>query len=137
MTLIIKSKTRIQFLNITKQVQEAVKQTDIQEGICNIYVPHTTAGITINESADPAVPADIISTLEQLAPLDANYKHMEGNSDAHIKTLLTGTSVTIPILEGNLGLGTWQAVFFTEYDGPRTRKLQIMTIGTNGRTSNS
>jgi secondary thiamine-phosphate synthase enzyme len=80
---------------------------------------------------------DLISTLELLAPLDANYQHMEGNSDAHIKTLLTGASVTIPIVEGSLALGTWQAVFFTEYDGPRTRKLQIMTIGTNDKTSNS
>ncbi|MFQ5976917.1 MAG: secondary thiamine-phosphate synthase enzyme YjbQ [Candidatus Heimdallarchaeota archaeon] len=130
-TLTVKSKARVQFLNITKEVRKAVKQANIQEGICNVYVPHTTAGVTINESADPAVPTDIISTLEQLVPLDANYKHLEGNSDAHIKTLLTGSSVTIPIIKGNLGLGTWQAVFFTEYDGPRTRKLQIMAIGTN------
>ncbi|MFX0115196.1 MAG: secondary thiamine-phosphate synthase enzyme YjbQ [Candidatus Hodarchaeota archaeon] len=132
-TLAVKSKARVQFLNITKQVQEAVKQTNIHEGICLVYVPHTTAGATINESADPAVPADIISSLEQLVPLHSNYTHMEGNSDAHIKTLLTGNSVSIPIAKGNLSLGTWQAIFFTEFDGPRKRKYQIIVVESNSK----
>jgi secondary thiamine-phosphate synthase enzyme len=127
-TLTIQSKTRVQFLNITKQVQEAVSKTDVQEGICIVYVPHTTAGITINESADPAVPADILAKLDDLVPQFGNYKHAEGNSDAHIKTLLTGSSVTIPIIQRKLSLGAWQAVFFCEYDGPRSRKAHLTVI---------
>jgi secondary thiamine-phosphate synthase enzyme len=88
-------------------------------------VSHTTAGITINESADPAVPSDILGRLETLVPESAGYRHMEGNSDAHIKTLLTGSSVMVPVDRGRLVLGTWQAIFFTEYDGPRNRKVCV------------
>ncbi|MFX1513469.1 MAG: secondary thiamine-phosphate synthase enzyme YjbQ [Promethearchaeota archaeon] len=127
----IKSKKRVEFLNITTRIKQVVKDANIKQGICSIYVPHTTAGITINESADPAVPVDIISQLEQLVPLHGNYKHAEGNSDAHIKTLLTGNNVTIPLIEGQLALGTWQAIFFCEYDGPRNRRAQIMIIRGN------
>ncbi|MHA2368079.1 MAG: secondary thiamine-phosphate synthase enzyme YjbQ [Candidatus Hodarchaeales archaeon] len=127
LTLTIRSTDHIQFLNITEQIREAVNEKGVHEGICVAYVPHTTAGITINESADPAVPADIVSKLNQLVPRDENYRHAEGNSDAHIKTLLTGNSVTIPISKG-LVLGHWQAVFFCEYDGPRTRKVHVTII---------
>ncbi|MFX0113745.1 MAG: secondary thiamine-phosphate synthase enzyme YjbQ [Candidatus Hodarchaeota archaeon] len=127
-TLTFQSKARIQFLNITKQVQEAVSKIDVEEGVCIVYVPHTTAGITINESADPAVPADILAKLEEVVPQNGKYKHAEGNSDAHIKTLLTGSSVTIPIIHRKLSLGMWQAVFFCEYDGPRSRKVHLIII---------
>ncbi|MFW9914968.1 MAG: secondary thiamine-phosphate synthase enzyme YjbQ [Candidatus Thorarchaeota archaeon] len=127
LTLTIRSTERIQFLNITKQIIEVVNEKGVHEGICIAYVPHTTAGITINESADPAVPADIISKLNQLVPRDENYRHAEGNSDAHIKTLLTGNSVTIPISKG-LVLGRWQAIFFCEYDGPRSRKVLVTIV---------
>ncbi|MBA7712714.1 hypothetical protein ES703_121703 [subsurface metagenome] len=111
-------------------MQEIIRQADIQEGICIVYVPHTTAGITINESADPAVPTDILAKLDKLVPQFGDYRHAEGNSDGHIKTLLTGNSVTIPIVNG-LALGRWQAVFFCEYDGPRNRKVQITIIRSN------
>lgn len=111
-------------------MQEIIRQADIQEGICIVYVPHTTAGITINESADPAVPTDILEKLNELVPQFGDYKHAEGNSAAHIKTLLTGSSVTIPIIN-RLALGRWQAIFFCEYDGPRTRRVQITIIRSN------
>lgn len=127
LTLTVRSTERIQFLNITKQIREVVNEKGVDEGICIAYVPHTTAGITINESADPAVPADVISKLNQLVPRDESYLHAEGNSDAHIKTLLTGNSVTIPISKG-LVLGRWQAIFFCEYDGPRTRKVLVTIV---------
>ncbi|MHA2497520.1 MAG: secondary thiamine-phosphate synthase enzyme YjbQ [Candidatus Hodarchaeales archaeon] len=130
LTLTIRSTEHIQFLNITEQIREVVNEKGVHEGICVAYVPHTTAGITINESADPAVPADIVSKLNQLVPRDENYRHAEGNSDAHIKTLMTGNSVTIPISKG-LVLGHWQAVFFCEYDGPRTRKVHVTIIKSN------
>ncbi len=127
-TLTVQSEKRVQFLNITERIQKVIRDMDVNQGICMIYVPHTTAGITINESADPAVPLDIIVKLEQLVPLQGNYKHAEGNSDAHIKTLLTGSSVTIPLINGQLALGTWQAVFFCEFDGPRNRKILITSM---------
>lgn len=130
LTLTIRSTEHIQFLNITEQIREVINEKGVYEGICVAYVPHTTAGITINESADPAVPADIVSKLNQLVPRDENYRHAEGNSDAHIKTLLTGNSVTIPISEG-LVLGHWQAIFFCEYDGPRTRKVHVVIVKSN------
>ncbi len=130
LTFTVRSTERIQFLNITEQIREVVNEKGVYEGICVAYVPHTTAGITINESADPAVPADIISKLSQLVPRDENYLHAEGNSDAHIKTLLTGNSITIPISKG-LVLGRWQAIFFCEYDGPRTRKVVVTIIKSN------
>jgi secondary thiamine-phosphate synthase enzyme len=126
-TLTIHSEKRVQFINITERIQKVVRNKNVNEGICVVYVPHTTAGLTINESADPAVPADIISKLEQLVPLQGNYKHAEGNSDAHIKTLLTGNSITIPIINGRLALGTWQCIYFAEFDGARPRKV-IITI---------
>ncbi|MFX0207765.1 MAG: secondary thiamine-phosphate synthase enzyme YjbQ [Candidatus Hodarchaeota archaeon] len=130
-TLTIHSEKRVQFINITERIQKVVRNKNVNEGICVAYVPHTTAGITINESADPAVPADIISKLEQLVPLQGNYKHAEGNSDAHIKTLLTGNSVTIPIINGRLALGTWQRIYFAEFDGARTRKVIVTHLNRN------
>ena len=121
----IKTASRTEFVNITSSVQKAVSETGIKNGICYVYVPHTTAGITINEGADPSVVKDILTTLNKLVPHKAGYLHMEGNSDAHIKTSLVGASQSIIIEDGKLLLGTWQAVFFCEFDGPRSREVTI------------
>ena len=118
-----------EFLNITTKIRKIIQENQVQSGICVVYSPHTTAGITINESADPAVPKDILNMLEKLVPHSEQfYKHTEGNSDAHIKTLITGSSVTIPIENNELVLGTWQAIFFAEYDGPRDRRVHVTII---------
>ncbi len=128
----LRTNNRTEFLNITKKIRKIVKETQIQSGICQVYVPHTTAGVTVNESADSAVQNDILNVLEQLVPLSSkDYKHAEGNSDAHIKTLLTGSSVTVPIKNNDLTLGTWQAIFFTEYDGPRDRRVLVTIVAAN------
>lgn len=116
------------FVDITSRVQDAVNALGIADGAVHVFVTHTTAGVTINESADPAVPRDILGRLEALAPHQAGYHHAEGNSDAHIKTLLTGSSVIVPVDKGRLVLGTWQAIFFTEYDGPRSRKVCVHAL---------
>ncbi len=125
----IKSSKRVEFIDITTQVREAIKNSGINDGIAAVYVTHTTAGITINESADPAVAKDIISKLGEMVPLQGSYKHMEGNSDAHIKSSLVGSSVNLIISAGAPVLGTWQGVFFCEFDGPRTRKVAVKVIG--------
>ncbi|MHC4944369.1 MAG: secondary thiamine-phosphate synthase enzyme YjbQ [Planctomycetota bacterium] len=121
----VKTPSRCCFVDITKRVQTAVKELGVASGAVQVFVSHTTAGITINECADPAVPSDILGRLEALVPESAGYRHMEGNSDAHIKTLLTGSSVMVPVDKGRLVLGTWQAIFFAEYDGPRNRKVCV------------
>jgi secondary thiamine-phosphate synthase enzyme len=121
----VKSKSRIEFIDVTSMVQEAVKEAGIKDGVCYLYVPHTTAGITINEGADPGVQRDIQNTLSRLVPKDMNYFHREGNADAHIKSTLVGTSVDVIIDEGKLLLGTWQAIFFCEFDGPRHRRMAV------------
>ena len=120
---------RTHFEEITDEVQEIIDESGIQEGICCIYVPHTTAGIFINENADPDVKWDIETTLDNLIPWNDDYKHIEGNAAAHIKAVLTGNSCFIPIQKGKLLLGTWQGIFFAEFDGPRTRKVIIKTLG--------
>lgn len=125
MKISIKTSSRTEFVNITSSVQKAVSQLGVKSGICYVYVPHTTAGITINEGADPSVTEDIITALNKLIPHKAGYKHMEGNSDAHIKASLVGTSQSIIIEDGRLLLGTWQAIFFCEFDGPRSREVTI------------
>ena len=111
--------------DITGSVQKEVSKMGITEGICTVYVPHTTAGITINEGADPAVCDDIITKLNQLVPQDAGYRHMEGNADSHIKASMMGSSVSVLVEKGRLVLGTWQKIFFCDFDGPRTRKIYI------------
>jgi secondary thiamine-phosphate synthase enzyme len=121
----IRTKSRTEFVDITAEIQEIVNGAGIKSGICNIYVPHTTAGITINEGADPSVVRDIQRTLSKLVPQDGNYTHVEGNSDAHIKTSLLGSSRALIIEEGKLQLGTWQAIFFCEFDGPRHRRAIV------------
>jgi secondary thiamine-phosphate synthase enzyme len=121
----VKSRSRVEFIDVTGLIQEAVKEAEVKDGICYIYVPHTTAGITINEGADPSVQRDILNTLNRLVPKDLNYFHREGNADAHIKSTLVGTSVHVIVEEGKLLLGTWQSVFFCEFDGPRHRRIAV------------
>ncbi len=124
----IKSNKGTEFIDITSEIKNTVNESGIKSGICLVYVPHTTAGVTINEGADPSVAKDILKTLNKLIPHSAGYAHMEGNSDAHIKTALVGTSQEIIIDKGRLLLGTWQAVFFCEFDGPRQRRVHVKFI---------
>ena len=121
-TFAISTSTAMQFSDITDQVQKAVNASGIHDGTCHVYNPHTTAGLTINEGADPAVQTDILTALQKIVPL-IRYQHLEGNSPAHIMTSLVGSSVTIFIENGRLQLGTWQKIFFCEFDGPRSRKV--------------
>jgi len=125
MILTVKSKTRTQLIDITPEIQKAVRSSGISEGLCMLYVPHTTAAITINESADPSVASDIMMVLNEVIPWKADYRHLEGNSPAHIKSTIVGASEIIAIENGSLVLGTWQGIFFCEFDGPRTRKLHM------------
>jgi secondary thiamine-phosphate synthase enzyme len=121
----VKSRSRVEFIDVTGMVQEVVKEAGVKDCICYLYVPHTTAGITINEGADPSVQRDILNTLSRLVPQDMNYFHREGNADAHIKSSLVGTSIHVIIDEGKLLLGTWQSIFFCEFDGPRHRRIAV------------
>ena len=126
----ISSKERNQMIDITSQVHSAVSQSGITNGDVIVYCPHTTAAVTINENADPSVPHDILLTLAELLPHHRpGYRHSEGNSDAHCKSSLIGCSEQIPIKEGTLTLGTWQGIFFCEFDGPRSRKVIVQTRG--------
>lgn len=123
--LSISSERRNQMIDITADVQQCINEERLNEGFVIVYVPHTTAGITINEGADPDVQQDIITVLEKLVPEHAQYDHSEGNSDAHIKASLLGSSVTVLVREGKLVLGTWQHIFFYEGDGPRNRMVYL------------
>ena len=116
------------FIDITGQVRKIVAAGAVQNGLCQIFVPHTTAGVTINENADPDVVTDMLAALKQMVP-DLPYRHSEGNSPAHIKSSLVGCSITVPISEGRLCLGTWQGIYFCEFDGPRTRKVWVNLVG--------
>jgi secondary thiamine-phosphate synthase enzyme len=124
----VRSRSRTEFIDITEMVQDVVKEAAIEKGVCYLYVPHTTAGITINEGADPSVQRDIQNTLSRIIPHELNYAHREGNADAHIKSTLVGTSVNVIIDEGKLLLGTWQSIFFCDFDGPRHRRIAIKFI---------
>jgi secondary thiamine-phosphate synthase enzyme len=121
----LKSKMRNEMMDITSSINELVASAGSTRGICHLFVLHTTAGLTINEGADPDVRQDLIGYLNRLVPADAGFKHSEGNSDAHIKSTLVGTSLTIPMENGRLLLGTWQAVYFCEFDGPRQRRVAV------------
>ncbi|MCK9244295.1 MAG: secondary thiamine-phosphate synthase enzyme YjbQ [Candidatus Neomarinimicrobiota bacterium] len=123
--MLLKTNRRIEMVDITSQVAEIVRATGINEGICTVYCPHTTAGLTINEHADPDVAFDISNRLSKLVPYNDNYTHIEGNADAHIKATLTGSSVQLIVNNGNILLGTWQGIFFCEYDGPRQRRIWL------------
>lgn len=116
---------RAQMVDVTAQVASELVASGVKTGVCYIYVPHTTAGVTINENADPDVVTDILNGLERLVPLKGDYRHVEGNSDAHIKASLMGFTVSVPIIDGRLALGTWQGIYFCEFDGPRRRKMLI------------
>ena len=124
-TLSVQTSAQTEMVDITGQVQQELNKSGVEEGRLTLYVPHTTAAITINEGADPAVKADILMVLNQMVPWKANYQHMEGNSPAHVKASLMGSAETVIISGGRLVLGTWQKIFFCEFDGPRNRKLHL------------
>ncbi len=121
----VQTKGRTDFTDITKNVRKALESSGIKNGMCHVFIPHTTAGVTINENADPDVKSDIINTLEQLVPWANRYRHFEGNSAAHIKASLMGFNVSVPVEDGRLVLGTWQCIYFCEFDGQRTRKVVV------------
>ena len=119
----VSTSVRMEFVDITGLIDKEIRQSGISDGVCYLYNPHTTAGLTINEGADPAVQDDIVAALRKIVPMDHPYKHMEGNSPAHIMASMMGSSVTVFVENGKLVLGTWQRIFFCEFDGPRTRKV--------------
>jgi secondary thiamine-phosphate synthase enzyme len=128
MVLTLKTRRRTEMVDISAEVGRGVGQSGVREGLCMIYVPHTTAGVTINESADPGVRADLLMVLNQIVPWTADYRHAEGNSPAHVKASLVGASQTVAIENGALSLGTWQGIFFCEFDGPRERKVHLRIL---------
>jgi secondary thiamine-phosphate synthase enzyme len=121
----VKTSAHSQGVDITRQVNRAVADSGVKEGWCEVFVPHTTAAVAVNEAADPAVISDIINTLDKLVPWRGDYRHLEGNAAAHVKSVLVGSTVRLPVEGGRLALGTWQGVFFMEFDGPRTRKVRV------------
>ena len=124
----LSTSSRTEMQDITSQVAKAVGASGVEEGICTVYVRHTTAGIFINENADPAVRADIGEALEKIVPWRAGYSHTEGNAAAHVKSVMCGHSVTVPVSGGRLALGTWQGIFFAEFDGPRRREVVVAVV---------
>jgi len=128
-TLSVKTSERNELQDITAKVQAVVKKSGVKNGVAHVFSPHTTAGITINENADPSVKRDILAGLARLVPEDGDYRHMEGNSDAHIKASMMGFSLTVMVAGGTLVLGTWQDIYFAEFDGPRSRKVQVSVSG--------
>ncbi|MDD3726102.1 MAG: secondary thiamine-phosphate synthase enzyme YjbQ [Candidatus Ratteibacteria bacterium] len=121
----VRTTKRQEFVEITQLIEDAVKRSGVKSGICYVYVPHTTCGLTINENADPSVKSDILSKLEQLVPESGRYSHSEGNSDAHIKSSIVGHSLSVIVEDSSLQLGTWQGIFLCEFDGPRTRYVWV------------
>ncbi len=119
----VRTSNRTEFVDITSEVSSAVRKSGVKNGVCHVYVPHTTAAVTINENADPSVQADILMELNKRIPFEDGYSHMEGNSAAHIKSSLVGCSELVLIEGGSLALGTWQGIFFCEFDGPRSRRV--------------
>lgn len=124
-TISVKTSARTEMVDVTSLVERELVATGIAEGRITLYVPHTTAAITINEGADPAVKADVLMMLNRIVPWEADYKHQEGNSPAHVKASLVGSSETVLITNGRLLLGTWQRIFFCEFDGPRNRQIHL------------
>jgi len=125
-TLTVRTSQRVELIDVTSEVANVVGKGDVEEGVCIVYVPHTTAAVTINENADPSVGRDLLMKLSQLVPRDDAYTHGEGNSDAHVKSTLVGCSEVIPVRNGQLVLGTWQGIYFCEFDGPRQRRLTVV-----------
>ena len=126
--LSVKTRSRIEFQNITRAVQEVVDSSHIENGVCHLFVPHTTAAVMLNEQADPSVVEDIVGQLEAIVPQHGDYRHSEGNAPAHIKAALLGSSETVFVEDGRLVLGTWQGIFFCEFDGPRNRSLLVKIV---------
>ena len=126
----IRTGTRSEMIDITQQVRDALQDARIENGLCYVFVPHTTAGITINENADNDVQKDILAELDKVIPLNDHYRHSEGNSAAHIKSSIMGASVVVPIEKNQLVLGTWQSVFLCEFDGPRSRRFMVKFVKT-------
>jgi len=127
--LTVETRRRSQMIDITDQVRQLVAAAGVRDGICDVFVPHTTAAVTINEGADPDVQHDIVACLERLVPVAPYFTHSEGNSDAHVKSSLVGCSERVFIEDGKLVLGTWQAIYFCEFDGPRRRKVAVRISG--------
>lgn len=124
----VKTHNTVEMIDITRKIENAVKKSNIKSGLCVVFCPHTTAGLTINENADPAVKSDILMETNKIVPFDDNYKHMEGNSPAHIKSTFYGQNLTLIIENSALKLGTWQGIYFCEFDGPRTRKVWVKIV---------
>ncbi|WP_193774353.1 secondary thiamine-phosphate synthase enzyme YjbQ [Vallitalea guaymasensis] len=124
----VKTNKHVEMIDITSKVQNIIESEGVEDGICTVFIPHTTAGVTINENADPDVTRDMLMEMNKIVPLKDGYRHMEGNSAAHIKSSMMGFSETIIIKEGRLLLGTWQGIYFCEFDGPRNRKTMINII---------
>lgn len=124
-TLTVRSRKRSDAIDITDRVEQLVKESEVSDGLCHVYVPHTTAGVFINENADPDVLTDLLKTLDALVPWEGDYRHAEGNAAAHIKSTLVGASQTVPVRGGRLQLGRWQGIFFADFDGPRERTVQV------------
>ncbi len=124
----IQSRRRAELLDVTHEVARALQASGIRDGLCHVFVPHTTAGVLINENADAAVGQDLLGILERLVPWRGDYAHAEGNTAAHAKSVLVGTAQTIPVRDGKLALGTWQGIFFCEFDGPRSRELLVSFV---------
>ncbi len=128
-TIQVRTRARDELLEITAEVRDCVRDSGVTDGLVDVYVPHTTAGITINENADPTTEADILADLDRLIPWrQTYYRHMEGNSAAHLKASLVGSSVRVILQGGRLVLGTWQGIFFCEFDGPRSRKVHVQIM---------
>ncbi len=126
--LSVRTSRRVELIDITHLVEKVISESEIKSGVCTIYIPHTTAAVTINENADPSVRSDILSELNKVIPFDDNYSHLEGNAAAHIKSSIVGASETLLVDGGTLVLGTWQGIFFCEFDGPRSRKVIVKLI---------
>lgn len=131
--IIVQTRSKTELKDITSDVKKAVEESKVKKGVCVIFVPHTTAALTINENADPSVKEDILSELNRLIPFDGGYRHTEGNSAAHIKSSIIGCSKSIMVENGRLLLGTWQGVYFCEFDGPRQREVWVKLIPANDR----
>ncbi|HUH67357.1 MAG TPA: secondary thiamine-phosphate synthase enzyme YjbQ [Syntrophales bacterium] len=129
----VRTNAKAEMIDITDRIRALLKESGIRSGICHVFIPHTTAAVTINENADPDVPRDILTELGKIVPLSDHYRHVEGNSAAHIKASIIGASETVFIKDSELVLGTWQSVFFCEFDGPRTRGVNVMFTGSEGR----
>lgn len=136
-TLTVATRVREAFVDLTAQVQEAVGMSGVQEGMVVVMTPHTTAGITVNENSDPDVPRDLLHWLNTRIPQNGEFHHTEGNSDAHLKASLFGVSQVLPVHAGKVVLGTWQAIFLAEFDGPRTRRVHVQVMGDLRRSSPS